>query len=73
MNGTFALALAELLQLELRRTALNINLRAVVTIAALFTFKPNIFTLCRLGHKNLAKTKHTPTAAASSEEVKKTP
>jgi hypothetical protein len=72
MNGTFALAPAELLQLELRSTALNINLRAVVTITALFAFKPNIFTFCRLGHKNLVK-KHTSTAATSSEEVKKTP
>jgi hypothetical protein len=70
VNCTFALPPAELTQFKLRSPALNVNFCAIITISALLTFQPNIFSFLRPSHTNLSKT-HTPLGLFSPQEVVK--
>ena len=56
MNCVLAFAQTELLQLQLRNSALNANIRAVIQILALAALHPDIFAGLRLSH-NLTYTR----------------
>ena len=68
MNCTLTISLAVLLQLDLGRTALHVNLSSVIPVAAFFTFEPDIFSLGSLGHNHLSKHKHPFSAQNNSME-----
>jgi len=67
MNGPLSLFFAKFIQLELRRALRDVHLRSVITLSALATLKPNIFTLRALRHTfNLAKKLHSYTKTLSA-------
>ena len=67
--GTFSLPLAKLVQLKLRSTTLNINLRTIIAITAFLALQPYMFTLLRPCHYNLSK-KRTPRVFQAQEAKK---
>jgi hypothetical protein len=50
VNSVFSLIFAEFFELYLRSSLRNINLCAVISLSALGTFEPRIFSLFRLSH-----------------------
>jgi hypothetical protein len=50
VDRPFALSTTKLLQFEFRRSSHGINLGTIVTLAAIRTFHPKIFSLGFLGH-----------------------
>jgi hypothetical protein len=70
MHRSLALTLAEFLQFNLRRSALDIDLGSVIPITAVFTFQPDIFTLLCLRHSDLSENK-VPQALFTVHEGKK--
>ncbi len=63
MSSMFTLVLAVLLQLELRCTLSDTDIRAIVSIAALATLKPDIFPFAFLfSHKNSSQLSTTAKA-----------